>query len=372
MAQMTKSKQSRRTNVVANPLFSNIGLLGADPLNLRYRHFLQGIPRATFDAQLRQFWHNAYQYLWSHGQLVTEADLARFESDAYNEIRESGTYNPPFTDAQANALEVFRCVRHLQPYLYDRQPIYNQNGPMHYDPVAFENEDRNADAVLQKSLQDQGIPAFVDSLQQNLKWLLADFGLEVLHLTLAAIKCDFYWKIWPYTRMGLGSSEGPKKQRSPDDLHHVIQSAVNGEKITSAKKLWKTLCFHWSNHQKQRPSNQPHESVKITVLSGAAITVKRINNNEMIWVDSRGKERTISRHRFENRMSKIKKVKPQIPANEVEGDAFFDANVWTPKFLHDELSRWADEVIKNRADRHEKGESANKSRKQKKPNSPPK
>ncbi len=102
-----RKKSPRKTNFVFNPLFRNLGLLNADPLVLRFRHFIGSFPQPRFDEALQTFWHHADKYLWQKGQLVCESDLGRLENEAYLALYETGEYESPLPRRKKTR---WRCI----------------------------------------------------------------------------------------------------------------------------------------------------------------------------------------------------------------------------------------------------------------------
>jgi len=126
--------------------------------------------------------------------------------------------------------------------------------------------------------------AFHDHTYDSLS--VAKIIMETVTLTLAAIRGELWENVWPHTERGAAVLRGSKKGRT-DELNKAMEEvlAKRGTKLT-AKEVWALL---------EKTIN--YDSV-----------IQEVYDDNICWVDQRGREQTTSYKSFENRLSKIKKT----------------------------------------------------------------
>jgi len=144
------------------------------------------------------FWVSAEEYLKHNGPWpITETDLTRYEEPELN-----ATLN----EAQKNALHVFRCVRRIQKLLYKSTPIFKEEGRIEFDPISVIEKEQQL-KLPEMSNAGPELPPL-----NRMKNVTSDFALQVMHLTLAAVKCDFYDKVWSHAKGGMAEKDRLQKR----------------------------------------------------------------------------------------------------------------------------------------------------------------
>jgi len=114
---------------------------------------------------------------------------------------------------------------------------------------------------------------------------VAKIIMETATLILAGIRGELWEDVWPHTERGAAVLRGSKKGRT-DKLNKAMEEvlAKQGPKLT-ASKVWAFL---------EKTIN--NDSV-----------IQEVTDDNIYWVNQRGREQTTSYKSFENRLSRIKK-----------------------------------------------------------------
>src|SRR5215467_9637377 len=228
MASMKKPQNAltKKRAFALDPFKRNLEyLLSADPVRFRRLQFEQGIPSMSFDSNLFIFWHRAERYLFfnppKRNHVLTESDLYFYEKE---------NRSKKLTDSQKNAFEVLRCIRRIQAFLYTNKPIYDDR-KLDYYPAGFEEEPPS------QVPDGFDFKAELPRLETMLRVEFKKMALEVMHLTLAALKCDFFDVFWPKVQRGAAFENGSKYNRK-DNLAREIERAIKNNPTIKTKQLW--------------------------------------------------------------------------------------------------------------------------------------
>jgi hypothetical protein len=166
--------------------------------------------------------------------------------------------------------------------VYHEPTVPNAKGPGHiirYYPIRIEESN---DGLELEEIRKKIGTTFLTDIERRLQERMRVFGLEVMHLTLAAIKCDFFCFIWPVAQQGLAASHDRKQPRSRPKrgLRDAIERTMQEQGLSSADRIWSSLRARKILDQK--------------------IIQRVVQPNVSISQDSEGNKHTISKKRFRN------------------------------------------------------------------------
>jgi hypothetical protein len=113
----------------------------------------------------------------------------------------------------------------------------NKNGPIQHDPVGFEYKKANQSWQMPEGFD----PASFEVLERQLIHLFSELALEVMHLTLAAIKCDFMRRCGrrpnaaPYLRLPWEKIQGKGTERASRAMLGYVHFAASDGRITKIR-----------------------------------------------------------------------------------------------------------------------------------------